>query len=134
MLMTIQRGTPIGNALPGEMFIGGTHACFTLENYADRIPAGTYEVTLYPSPKFHRLMPLVNVPGRTDIEIHWGTFWQNYIGCIGVGEQRDKDEIFNTQKQFEALFPAIEAAVRTEGCQLQVLDVVESGDDMGEGE
>lgn len=135
MLMQIQRGIPVGQAIPGEMTIGDSHACFTLERRGVQIPAGTYPVGLYPSPHFGRLMPIVeSVPGRSDILIHWGNYPQNSEGCILVGEQRDLStgEIFNTQKQFDALFPAIEAAVRTEGCQLQVMDSIACGDDLGE--
>ena len=123
--MIVQRSSPIGDALPGEMFIGGQAACYTLENYPDRIPAGRYQVTLYNSPSWRRVMPLLNnVPGRSYIEIHYGTYPTDYRGCIGVGQQQDPStgEIFGTQAMFNALFPAIEAAVDAEGCWITIND------------
>ena len=125
LTLSLQRGNPIGIALPGEMTIDGRHACWTLENYPDRIPPGTYPITLYDSPKFGRKMPLLAVPGRSYIEIHYGSYPQNYEGCIGVGELRDvaTGDIFNTQKMFQELYPAIEAAVETDGCQITVYDL-----------
>jgi hypothetical protein len=125
MQMVVQRQQRGALAISGEMFIGGTHACYTLENLLDAIPAGTYAVTLYDSPKFGRVMPLLmDVPGRSYIEIHYGTYPENYHGCIGVGQLRDlaTEEIFNTRAMFDALFPAIEAAVDAEGCWITIND------------
>ncbi len=135
--MTLQRGTAEEQSIHGELFIGGAHACFTLERKGVQIPAGVYEVGLYPSPHFQRLMPILkNVPGRADILIHWGNYPQNSDGCILVGEQRDLStgEIFNTQKQFQALFPVIEAAVETEGCEIEVLDAHTTTSDLDNGD
>lgn len=135
--MTIQRNSPVGNALPGEMFIAGSHACYTLERVAVAIPEGTYKVGLYPSPHFGRLMPILeNVPGRADILIHWGSYPENSEGCILVGEQQDLStgDIFNTRKQFEALFPAIQAAVETEGCSLMLIGSLTTTSDLASGD
>jgi hypothetical protein len=119
MELDLARGQPTAKSIPGELFVGGVHAAYTLERPEVAIPAGKYQITLYPSPHFHRLMPLLNdVPGRADILIHWGNFPENSDGCLLVGETRDlsTDEIFNTRRQFDALFPAIQAAVENEGC------------------
>lgn len=107
------------------MFLGGEHVCFTLENRADAIPAGTYKITIYDSPHLGRPVPLLmGVQERSKIEIHWGSEPANYKGCIGVGEERDlsTEEIFGTQREFAALFPVIQSAVETEGCQIEILD------------
>lgn len=123
MNIVLQRGMPSAKSIPGEMFIGGTHVCFTLERPGVAILAGKYGIGLYDSPHFHRQMPiLLDVPGRADILIHWGSYPTDSEGCILVGEQRDlsTDEIFHTQQQFLALFPAIQAAVETEGCSIEV--------------
>jgi Family of unknown function (DUF5675) len=126
MELYLKRGVPIGLALPGELGIDsvGQHACYTLENAEDAIPVGRYRITLYMSPKFNCLMPLLNdVPGRSYIEIHWGTYPQNYAGCIGVGEFQDlaTGEIFNTHLMWNKLYPAIDAAVDSgEGCFITI--------------
>ena len=38
--LILQRGTATDKSIPGEMFIGGTHACFTLERPEVAIPSG----------------------------------------------------------------------------------------------
>jgi hypothetical protein len=125
MQMIVKRGQRGPLVISGEMFIQDTHACYTLENLSDAIPAGTYRVTIYESPKFGRPMPLLlNVPERSFIEIHWGTYPRNYKGCIGVGQMRDLStgEIFNTRVAFDSLFQAIQAAVDAEGCAITIVD------------
>ena len=125
MRLTLERGIPGNLSIPGELFLNGDHECFTLENKADAIPAGIYKITLYNSPRLGRVVPLLNdVPGRSMIEMHWGNFPSNYEGCIGLGEQRDTstEEIFYTQEAFREVFPVIQAAVNSEGCDIQVKD------------
>lgn len=126
MDIIIQRGTPIANSIPGEMFIQGQHAAFTLERPGVCILAGRYQVKLYQSPHFGRLMPWLQVPTREYILLHWGNFPQNSDGCILVGEQRDLSagEIFQTREMFEELFLPIQAATETEGCWVTVNDPV----------
>ena len=59
--------------------------CPTLENADKMIPALIYRVAVTNSPKFHRLLPLLNqVPGRTGIRFHRGTKPQHSSGCILV--------------------------------------------------
>ena len=125
MEIILQRGTPTAKSIPGEMFIGGTHAAYTLERPGMAILAGRYKLGLYPSPHFQRLMPILeDVPSRSDILIHWGNYPTDSEGCILVGKQRDlsSDEIFHTREMFEELFLPIQAAVEMEGCWLDVRD------------
>lgn len=131
MILTLQRDPATQHSTPGRLFIDDdeTPQCFTLEPppLVDPtnpgpicIQAGTYEVTLAMSPKFKRIMPLLlDVPGRTAIEIHWGDWVYDQTkhifdteGCIEVGEQRSGlDCILNTQAAFGLLFPKIQAAI-----------------------
>jgi hypothetical protein len=116
-------------SLLGELLGDDGHLAWTLENSEKAIPLGRYKITLYDSPHLHAIVPLLeDVPGRSMIEIHWGTFPQNYKGCIGVGESRDLEtgEIFNTRLMWTKLMPMIEAAVQTDGCWITVL---QSGND-----
>lgn len=118
--------------MSGEITIDGVWAAWTLECPETKypapyhcIPAGTYKITLYPSPKFGRLMPLLmDVPGCPYPEIHYGNYPLNYEGCIGVGTMRSEDAIWNTREKFDVLFPRIEAAVKGEGCDIQILDLL----------
>lgn len=50
------------------------------------IPYGDYEVVLYHSPRFKRVIPLLkNVPGFEMIEMHMGNSSIDSEGCILVG-------------------------------------------------
>ena len=84
--ITLQRQPPKGKAVPGIMrfAIGGTELQYpSLENADYIIPAGKYPVSLTWSPKFKKLMPLIeNVPEREGIRIHMGTIPEHSTGCI----------------------------------------------------
>ena len=55
----------------------------TLENADHLIPAGTYPVERTWSPKFKKLLPLIqNVPDREGIRIHMGTAPEHSTGCV----------------------------------------------------
>ena len=83
------------------------YICDTLENADYLIPALIYKVSVTQSPRFKRLLPILNqVPGRTGIRVHRGTKPEHSKGCILVSaedeqkltalwlnEQRDHQEI-----------------------------------------
>ena len=59
--------------------------CDTLENADYLIPALIYHVAVTKSPKFNRLLPIIEqVPGRSGICIHRGTKPEHSLGCILV--------------------------------------------------
>ena len=61
------------------------YICDTLENADYLIPALIYRVTVTQSPKFRRLLPLLNqVPSRTGIRVHRGSQPEHSKGCILV--------------------------------------------------
>jgi len=84
--ISIQRRQPDGKAVNGMMDfdIGGTVMHFkTLENADFIIPAGRYRVSLTWSPKFKKLLPLIeDVPNREGIRIHAGTIPEHSTGCV----------------------------------------------------
>jgi hypothetical protein len=123
MNLNLQRHSPIGIALPGEMFIESAHAAWALENNEDRIPAGTYRVLIYDSPHFGREVPLIDVPRREYIEIHWANWAEQLKGCIAVGQELNNDVLLHSFDAFKELFPLIKAAVEGEGCLISVHDV-----------
>jgi Family of unknown function (DUF5675) len=128
MELIVQRGPQDLTGIPGELFNREQHIGYTLERVEVAIPAGRYQVTTYYSPHFKRLMPLLlDIPGRSFIEMHWGNFASNSDGCILVGETQDlkDDEIFGTRDEFDHIFPLIQNAVRTtEGCWITLKDPV----------
>lgn len=69
------------------------YKCYTLE-LADRqnqkriscIPTGNYVVKSHVSPKFGKCFWIQDVPNRSAILIHSGTYHNHSLGCILVGE------------------------------------------------
>ena len=58
------------------------------------IPVGAYKCVKHRSPKFGDCLHVLNVPGRSEILIHYGNYYQDTLGCIlpGVGfADIDKD-------------------------------------------
>ena len=67
------------------------YICDTLENTDYLVPALIYRVTVTQSPKFRRLLPLLNqVPGRTGIRVHRGTKPEHSLGCILVSADNEQ--------------------------------------------
>ena len=65
----------------------------TLENADYIIPVGIYEVRVTWSPRFKRMLPLVEqVPGRSGIRFHRGTKPEHSKGCVLVNP-KDKERI-----------------------------------------
>lgn len=74
------------------------------------IPAGTYRVRLTYSPRFKKILPLVeNVPNFSGVRIHTGNTSKDTEGCILVGRriERNKDWIADSRKTFNLLMQKI---------------------------
>ena len=111
MYIRLIRNEAKGNAITGRLVIDGRWFCYTLERVGYQIPALCYHVAVTMSPKFKRLLPLVqNVPaspksspkgkdfysdeklpslqggvgGRQGIRFHRGTRPEHSTGCILV--------------------------------------------------
>ena len=97
MLITLIRNQPRGNAITGRLIINDRWFCNTLERVGYQIPPLCYHVAVTMSPKFKRLLPIVqNVPRlpiansqspiayRTGIRFHRGTKPEHSTGCILV--------------------------------------------------
>jgi len=113
MLLQLSRRPPHGNALFGTLKVNGTFECFTLENQAVCIPAGTYPISAYFSPHAKHLVPLLlNVPGRDYIEMHCGNLPCDSRGCVLVGQGNTQDTLENSRLAFDHLFPQIMDAIQ----------------------
>ena len=63
MYIQLIRNKPQGNAITGRLVVEGRWFCYTMERVGYQIPALCYHVAVTMSPKFKRLLPLVqNVP------------------------------------------------------------------------
>lgn len=96
----------------GSMYINREWFCWTLEDVVRKdkiqdktaIPVGYYPVIVNHSPKFNKLMPLIqNVPGFDGVRIHYGNTDIDTEGCILVGGTRAKDFIGNSLVTFNKL-------------------------------
>ena len=100
MLLRLQRQAPTGAAIHGKLYIDGTYFCDTLERVGVQIPALWYTVAVTQSPRFKRLLPIVErVPGRTGIRFHVGTKPSHSAGCILVPDKATEDRLVSVLKQ-----------------------------------
>jgi hypothetical protein len=71
----------------------GKLICWTLERISTIIPVGTYDLISTFSPHFNQDMPLVVVPGRDGIRIHWANYPTQLEGCTALGILRNQPGI-----------------------------------------
>ena len=108
MYIRLIRNEPKGNAITGRLVINGRWYCNTLERVGYQILPLCYHVAVTMSPKFKRLLPLVqNVPQTGDkakgdkamrqgIRFHRGTKPEHSTGCIlVVADKKNKDNLNN---------------------------------------
>lgn len=132
MMITVQRSRKTGDGfgIVGALALNfNPFTCFTMENLATSIPAGTYSVIFDYSPRFNRNMPHIIVPVRdtaagsdAGIRIHWGNLPGNYEGCIGVGDKEEPSAIDETVATFNQLYKVISPL--KSGLKIQVNDPV----------
>lgn len=124
MNILIKRIAKKDNYTIGKLYINGQYFCDTLED-KDRglkqsdniitikakkifgktaIPIGTYNVVLSYSPKFKKILPLVeNVKGFSGIRIHQGNTANDTEGCILVGKNNIVGMVTHSEDTLKAL-------------------------------
>ena len=101
MLIKLIRNKAKGNAITGRLVIDGRWFCNTLERKGYEILALCYRVAVTMSPRFKRLLPIVqNVPQRSGIRFHRGTKPQHSTGCILLPADKEI-ELTNLLKQVQ---------------------------------
>ena len=84
-------------------FEDGEQTYDTLENADYLIPEGTYPLRMTWSPKFKKLLPLIDeVPDREGIRIHRGSKLEHSTGCVLVDYMTQEciKTFFNQQKKW----------------------------------
>ena len=113
----------------GELYVDGKFECYILEDVvreiegapvaqwkthgATAIPAGTYQVTLTQSPRFRRVLPLLNnVPGFSGVRIHPGNDADDTEGCLlpGLTVDDDGEGVAYSRAAFDRLFDKLTRA------------------------
>ena len=119
MYIQLIRNKPQGNAITGRLVVDGRWFCNTLERVGYQIPALCYHVAVTQSPKFKRLLPLVqNVPRTGDkakgdkamrqgIRFHVGSKPEHSTGCILVPDREIEElltaALLETQNNHEEI-------------------------------
>ncbi len=89
----------------------------TIENADFIIPAGTYPLARTWSPKFKKLLPIVeDVPDREGIRIHRGAIPEHSTGCILTD--------MTGQSMLDVLFNRIENYFSDEETEITIIDSV----------
>ncbi len=119
MYIKLIRNQPQGTAITGRLVIDGRYFCDTMERVGYQIPAICYPVRVTQSPKFRRLLPIVqNVPQRSGIRFHRGTKPQHSTGCILLPDLETENKFTNllldTQKHEEIILEVIDFRPGTE--------------------
>lgn len=135
MNLVVERDTFTSYSTEGILYRDGVFEAYTLElpftdgKPGSAIPLGTYSVATYPSPHFGRLMPILQgVPGRSDIEIHWGNYPDNTRGCILLGDERGLNLLSDSRKTFDNFWAKSQDAMETGNCTIQVKNLIEVED------
>ena len=83
----------------------------SLENTALVISIGTFKMEWHTSPHLNNsVVPmLLNIPGRTEVLIHWGNVESCSEGCILCGLVQDGNAIDSTQTACQQLYAKINA-------------------------
>ena len=85
------RANKDGKAVRGCLHFEGQEYA-TLENADYIIPVGIYAISVTWSPRFKRMLPLVEqVPGRSGIRFHRGTKPEHSKGCILVSAANEQE-------------------------------------------
>ncbi len=103
----------------GVLILDGHFQCYTLEDSEEFtseskgcIPAGIYPVTITPSQRFGRKLPLLNhVPGFDGIRFHPGNTEADTSGCILLGLTRTTSAIGESHAACDQVQAWIQAAL-----------------------
>ena len=116
--VTLTRQKKIGKAVNGSITfpIGERSFAYpTIENADFIIPAGTYPLNRTWSPKFKKLLPLIEeVPEREGIRIHTGTKPEHSTGCVLVTPM--------AAANLDIMFNYIEKNYEDENVQIEITD------------
>ena len=118
--VTLNRQNKKGKAVNGTITVPIGERTFsypTIENADFIIPAGTYPLNRTWSPKFKRLLPIIEeVPEREGIRIHTGTKPEHSTGCVLVNPM--------AAANLDIMFNYIKKYTEDEKVQIEIKDVI----------
>ena len=119
MKLRLLREPSSHGATLGALYVDGVWLCWTLEDvvrevkipHETAIPFGVYPVRLSLSARFKVELPeVLNVPGFTGIRIHAGNTNKDTDGCVLVGLDRGRAEIYRSRLALEGLMGRLRSA------------------------
>ena len=146
MNLLTKRRSSLNNATISDLSIDGIPECYCLERTDMEIPPGRYEIRIAESPRFSKRAAepdvppwlqalivtddqgkktvsvplLLNVPGRTGIEIHVANRPEELLGCLAPGHVDRGDSIGSSAAAFARLFTKIQNALKTEEVWIEI--------------
>ena len=120
--VTLIRQKKIGKAVNGTITFPIGERSFsypTIENADFIIPAGTYPLNRTWSPKFKKLLPIIEeVPEREGIRIHTGTKPEHSTGCVLVSPM--------AAANLNIMFNYIKKYNEDEKVQIEIIDFLDA--------
>jgi hypothetical protein len=117
MNLTVYRHLKGIRSTLGELWIDGTHFCYTLERPYETvegaeapfcIPAGVYPASISWMEDMGIDAPLLQkTEPRTGIFIHYGNYPKDTKGCVLVGSNQDVDYVGESRVTFGSLIKVI---------------------------
>lgn len=115
----------------GKLYVGGIYLCDTIEDTVREdgvkvygktaIPDGTYKVMLTYSNKFKKVLPLLlDVPMFEGIRIHSGNTEDDSLGCIIVGQNKEKGKVINSRVTFDKLMAILNKRLAGEEITIEI--------------
>tara|TARA_R110002074_G_scaffold354004_2_gene525811 strand:- start:558 stop:1001 length:444 start_codon:yes stop_codon:yes gene_type:complete len=143
MKILVNRVERDAHAIRSFFVIDGVDCGYVLERVGHEIPKGVYRLELKPdgTSGFDKqargpllagaghlgMIRLCDVPGRTEILIHWGNFWSDSEGCllVGLGKMKGPDgalAVSASQRAYANFYPRIAAAIVEVGAEIEILE------------
>lgn len=108
----LMRREVAGETIGGELYVGITKVCFTLEPMKNKLPEGGYTLKITSSPKFGEAPLIVSdelgITAKRGFRIHVGNTVRDTRGCPLVGDSKTKTndgylKLLNSRIAFERL-------------------------------
>jgi hypothetical protein len=106
-VLRVQRNQILGEGTFGQISLDGEFICYSMEKTAVEIPVGEYPARIRYSPHFAMNVPGIDVPNRTDIEIHPANYPSELKGCIATGSTVSNGALDNSRAAFQRLVTAL---------------------------
>lgn len=100
----------MGTGTFGKVTVGSDFICYSMERTAVQIPVGVYSGCKRYSPHLAREVVGIDVPGRTDIEMHNANYPEQLDGCIALGSAVDNGVLDNSIEALEKVLSLLPQA------------------------